>query len=103
MTAKKSKPKDFRLKEAKPANGKSSALSRFDEAVKLNYQKKKEYQKKKQDWKNSSPATGDNAIQDNGKKKKSDGNCYNCLKKEYFAKNCLKPLKNKYKSQQSAC
>ena len=73
MTAKESKSKESRPKKTKPTNGKSSILPRFDEAVKPNYQeKKKEYWEKKQDWKNSFPTTGDNAIKGGDKKKKYD-------------------------------
>ena len=41
LITKKSKPKESRLKETKPANGKSSVLPHSNEAIKLNYQEKK--------------------------------------------------------------
>ena len=74
-TAKKTRTKESRPKKAKQANSKVFAPLCSDEPVKPNRQKKnKEYQKKKQDWKNSSPTNGNNAIKD----KKGDKKCYNC-------------------------
>ena len=48
--------------------------------------------KKNQDQKNSTPATRDNTIE--GEKKKGDKKCFNYLKKCYYIRNCLEPLKN---------
>ena len=96
LTAKKSKPKESRPKDFKPANGKTSAPPHTDKPKKTSRQnKKKEYLKKKQDRKNSTPATGDNAIE--GEKKRNnrgDRKCYNCQKKSHFARNCPEPPKN---------
>ena len=87
--------KESRPKKEKQAIGKFFTLSHFNKAVKLNCQeKKKEYWKKKQDWKNSSLAIGDNAIEGGDKKKKSNKKCYNYLKKDHFARNCPEPPKN---------
>ena len=102
--AKEFKPKKSRPKKAKPVNDKPSVLSWSNEAVKLNCQeKKKEYCKKNQDQKNSTSTTKDNTIEDCDKKKKGDEKCYNCLKKDDFARNCLKPSKNKCQSWQPLC
>ena len=91
ITAKKPRAEEPRPKEAKQTDGKAPAPPRSDEPVKPTRQeKKKEYRKKKKNQKNSSPATGDNAI----KGKKDDRKCYNCQKKGYIAKNCPEPLKN---------
>ena len=95
LTVKKSKLKESKPKETKLTNGKFSIPFRSNKVVKPNYQKKKKkYQKKKQDQKNSSLVTKDNTIKSGNKKKKSDGKCYNYLKKGYFTRNCLKPPKN---------
>ena len=95
-TAKESKPEESRPKESKPADGKTPAPPRTDEPGKTSRQdKKKEYLKKKRDRKNSTPATGDNAIE--GEKKRndqSDGKCYNCQKKGHFARNYPELPKN---------
>ena len=63
-TAKESKPEESRPKESKLAEGKNSALPRSEstEPEKTSrIHKKREYLKKKQDQKNNTPATGDNA------------------------------------------
>ena len=95
-TAKKSKPKEFRPKDLKSTNGKTPAPPRIDKLGKTSRQdKKKEYLKKKRDQKNSTPATGDNAIE--GEKKLnnwSDRKCYNYQKKGHFARNCPELPKN---------
>ena len=78
-TAKKSKPKESRLKDLKLANEKNSTLPRIDEPGKISYQdKKKEYFKKKRDRKNSTLAIKNNAIEGE-KKRNNQGNekCYN--------------------------
>ena len=83
-------------KEAKLADGKAPAPPHSDEPAKLNRKKKKrEWLKKKKD---STPATGDNAIEAQ-KKKRTPGNtsqvtCYNCKKKGHFANKCPETLKN---------
>lgn len=65
----------------------------FNKPAKLNRQeKKKEYCKKTQDQKNSTPATGDNAIE--REKKKNNRKYFNCLKKSHYTRNCPKPAKN---------
>ena len=104
-TAKKSKPKKSSFKDLKPANKKTPAPPHTNESEKISCQdKKKEYLKKKRDRKNSIPATGDNAIEVEKKRNnQSNKKCYNCQKKCHFAKNCPKPLKNKYWSWQSPC
>ena len=95
-TAKESKPKESRRKESKPTDRKTPAPPRTNEPEKTSCQdKKKEYLKKKRDQKNSIPATGDNAIE--GEKKRNnrgDGKCYNCQKKDHFARNCPDLPKN---------
>ena len=69
--AKKSKLKESRLKDLKPANKKTPALLHTNEPRKISHQdKKKEYFKKKQDRKNSTPAIGDNTIE--GEKKRNN-------------------------------
>ena len=95
-TAKESKLEESRLKDSKPANGKTPAPPYTNEPGKTSRQdKKNEYLKKKRDRKNSTPTTGDNAIK--GEKKRNnqgDEKCYNCQKKGHFAKNCPEPPKN---------
>ena len=95
-TIKESKPKESRPKDSKPVNGKTPAPPRTNEPGKTSCQdKKKDYLKKKRDWKNSTPATGNNAIEDEKKRNnQGDKKCYNCQKKGYFAKNCPEPPKN---------
>ena len=67
-TAKKSKPEEFRLKDSKLANEKTSTPPRIYKSGKISCQnKKKKYFKKKRDRKNSTLTTGDNAIK--GEKK----------------------------------
>ena len=69
--AKKLKPEESRPKDSKPADGKTLAPPRTNEPRKTFHQdKKKKYLKKKRDRKNSTPATGDNAIE--GEKKRND-------------------------------
>ena len=90
-TAKEPRAEELRPKKAKQANGKAPAPPRSDEPVKPTHQeKKKEYRKKKQDRKNSSLATGNNAIEG----KKGNEKCYNCQKKGHIARNCSEPPKN---------
>ena len=82
-TAKKSKPKEFRLKDLKLANRKTATLFRTNEPGKTSCQnKKKKYLKKKRDRKNSIPAIKNNAIEGE-KKQNNQGNekCYNCQKR----------------------
>ena len=96
LTAKESKPKESRPKDLKPANGKTPAPPRTNEPEKTSRQdKKKEYLKKKRDRKNSTLATGNNAIE-NEKKRNNQGDkkCYNYQKKGHFARNCPEPPKN---------
>ena len=70
-TAKEPRTKESRPKEAKSTNGKALTLPRSDEPAKPNRKKKKrEWLKKKKD---SSPATGDNVIEAQ-KKKRTPGN-----------------------------
>ena len=69
--AKESKPEESRPKNSKPANEKTPAPPRNNELGKTSCQdKKKKYLKKKRDRKNSTSATGDNAIE--GEKKRSN-------------------------------
>ena len=90
-TTKEPRNEESRPKEVNQADGKDSAPPRFDKPVKPTCQeKKKKYQKKKQYRKNSSPATGNNAIEG----KKGDGKCYNCQKKGHITRNCPEPPKN---------
>ena len=95
-TVKESKPEKSRPKESKHADGKNPAPPRTNEPGKTSRQdKRKEYLKKKWDWKNSTPATRDNAIE--GEKKRNDQSnkkCYNCQKKSHFVRNYLEPPKN---------
>ena len=95
-TAKESKPEESRPKDLKLADEKTPALPRTNKLGKTSCQdKKKEYFKKKRDWKNSTLAIGDNAIE--GEKKQNNwGNrkCYNCQKKGHFARNYSEPSKN---------
>ena len=95
-TTKESKPKESKPKNSKPANEKISTPLRIDELEKTSYQdKKKEYLKKKQNRKNSTPATGDNAIEGENKRNNRDnGKYYNCLKKGHYTRNYLEPPKN---------
>ena len=79
-TVKESKLKESTPKNSKLTNGKTPALPRIDEPGKTSHQdKKKEYLKKKWDQKNSTLATGDNAIESE-KKRNNRGyeKCYNC-------------------------
>ena len=70
-TAKKTRTEESRPKKAKLTDGKVPALPRSNEPAKPNYKKKKrEWFKKK---KNSTPAIGDNVIEDQ-KKKQTPGN-----------------------------
>ena len=80
---KKSKPKESRLKNLKPANKITFALSYINKLEKTFYQdKKKEYFKKKWNQKNFIPAIKDNAIKDKKKQNnQSNKKCYNCQKK----------------------
>ena len=95
-TAKEPRTEESRPKEAKPTDGKAPAPPRSDEPAKPNREKKKrEWLKKKKD---STPATGDNAIEAQ-KKKRTPGDtsqvtCYNCQKKGHFANKCPEPPKN---------
>ena len=95
-TAKEPRTKESRPKEAKSTDGKAPAPPRSDKLAKPNCKKKKrEWLKKKKD---STPATEDNAIEAQ-KKKRTPGNtsqvtCYNCQKKSHFANKCPKPPKN---------
>ena len=88
--------KKSRPKEAKSTDGKAPAPPRSNEPAKPNCEKKKrEWLKKKKD---STSATGDNAIEAQ-KKKQISGNtsqvtCYNCQKKGHFANKCPERLKN---------
>ena len=93
---KKSKPKESRPKDLKPADGKTPAPPCTNEPGKTSHQdKKKEYFKKKRDRKNSIPAIGDNAIESEKKRNnRGDGKCYNCQKKDHFARNCPDLPKN---------
>ena len=71
LTANESKPKESRPKDSKPANKKTPTPPHTNEPGKISYQnKKKKYLKKKQDWKNFTPATRDNAIE--GEKKQNN-------------------------------
>lgn len=100
FNSKEFKPKDSRAKELKPAKGKTPILSysKFTELGKTSrIDKIREYFKKKQDQKNNTLATRDNANAIEGEKKRNNqGNkrCYNCQKKSHFLKNCLEPPKN---------
>ena len=104
-TAKESKPEESRPKELKLANEKTPAPPRTNEPRKTSRQdKKKEYLKKKRDRKNSIPAIENNAIKDEKKRNDwGDRKCYNFQKKEYFARNCLEPPKNKCQPWQLPC
>ena len=101
-TAKEPRTKESRPKEAKSTDGKNPALPRSESAEpgKISRtDKKKEYlekKKKKQDQKNNTPATGDNAnaVEVGEKKKRGDDRCYNCQKKGHFSRNCPEPPKN---------
>ena len=105
LTAKESKPKESRPKDLKPADGKTLAPLRTNEPRKTSRQnKKKEYLKKKRDWKNSTPAAKDNAIEGEKKRNNQDnGKCYNCQKKGHFTRNCPESLKYLCWSWQPPC
>ena len=91
LTTKKFKPKD-----SKPINTKTPALSHLDDFIKFNCQEKKKKYQKKNKIRKLFLAIQNNTIEDSDKKKKSDKNCYNYLKKSYFIRNCLEFLKNQY-------
>lgn len=84
-TTKKSKPKKYKLKLSKFANKSFSILSYTNKFAKPTCQKKEIVLEKNQKWKNSSIATGNNAIE-GGKKKKSNKKCYNCIKNHILIK-----------------
>ena len=78
-TVKKSKSEVSRPKNLKPADEKTPVPPRTNKPGKIFHQdKKKEYLKNKRDRKNSTPATRDNAIEDEKKRNnRGDGKCYN--------------------------
>ena len=82
-TIKESKPKESKPKDLKPANRKTFAPPHTNKLGKTSCQdKKKEYFKKKQNRKNSTPATGDNAIKGEKKQNNWDNKkYYNCQKR----------------------
>lgn len=95
-TAKKPRIMKFRPKDLKQAKKKPQlrpALNLLSPKRSFAKKKKKNFGKKKKDRKNISLATGDNIIKSD-KMKKCNKKCFNCLKKSYFAKNCLEYLKN---------
>ena len=100
LTTKESKSKESRPKDSKPANEKTLALPWINNPKNISCQdKKKKYLKKKQDRKNSTPATENNAIEDEKKQNDwRDRKYYHCQKKSYFAKNCFEILKSKCQS-----
>ena len=80
-TVKEPHTEELRPKVAKSTNNKATVLPRSNEAAKPNREKKKQEWLKKN--KDSTPVTGDNAIE--GKKKRTSGNtsqvnCFNCQK-----------------------
>ena len=99
-TAKKPRTKEFRPREAKLTDGKNLAPPRsksVEPGKTSRIYKRREYlekKKKKRDWKNNTPATGNNANEVGEKKKKGDDRCYNCQKKGHFSRNCPEPPKN---------
>ena len=92
-TAKKSKLKEFKPKESKSVNERSSVLFYTNKPFKLNCKDMKKKWLKKKD---SIMAIRDNAIK--SKKKQTHNNtsqiiCYNCQKKNHFANKYIE-LKN---------
>ena len=85
-TAKKSKPEESWPKDLKPADRKTPIPPYTNKVRKISCQdKKKEYLKKKRDWKNSTPATRNNAIEEEKKQNNwGDKKCNNCQKKGHF-------------------
>ena len=101
-SAKEPHPKEFRTKEAKPAEGKAPAPPRTNAAESSEQSKKDKKDKmrrfrRRKERSEDTPATDNNVIDVSKKKKKNrdrDTNgvtYYNCNKKGHFGNTCIKP------------